>query len=78
MDRPSDDEALFYCQKNLPFGKGLSVAKALEGSVQFLDGVNVESITNSDAIEKLQDWKWKVGNRNKKPKREYLQKGRFA
>ena len=80
MVRPTDKEALFYGQKNLPFDdgetfKGMTVKKVGETTdLALVEGLNTESITNADAISKLQKWSWKVGNRTKKAEQKYLQK----
>lgn len=78
LSRPTDDEALFYCQKNLPFdaaGKTLQTVQLSDSNLLMLDGLNTEAIKNMDAIEKVQNWSWGSGQQSNKPKYRYLQKG---
>lgn len=74
MERATDEAALFYCQKNLPFAEGMTLRKANASNDDLLTGLNVEALKNVDAIKNLQDWNWKVGGRARKPSREYVQK----
>ncbi|MEO1527524.1 MAG: hypothetical protein AAFX06_19010 [Planctomycetota bacterium] len=73
MDRETDEAALFYCQKNLPFAEGLTFKKAQDKDADdaLLTGLNVEALKNIDAITNLTNWKWSSG----KPKRNWVQKG---
>ncbi len=74
MDRETDEAAIFYCQKNLPFAQGLTFKKANESNNELLTGLNVEALKNVDAIANLQDWSWKSGRRIQRPSHKYLQK----
>jgi len=73
MDRETDEAALFYCQKNLPFAEGLTFKKAQDkdDDDELLTGLNVEALKNIDAITNLTNWKWNTG----KPERNWVQKG---
>jgi hypothetical protein len=78
MDRQTDDEAIFYCQKNLPFTEGKTFTNLNKPSnlgPEKLEGLNVEAIQNSNAISNIQNWSWKSGRNKRKstPKRIYLQ-----
>ena len=74
-DRETDEAAIFYCQKNLPFnGEGLTLKKANESDDSLLTGLNVEALKNVDAIANLQNWSWKSRSRTQKPSYKYLQK----
>lgn len=75
MDRPSDNEAVFYCQKNLPFALGRTLKKVTEtDDDEVLQGVNTDTIANVDAISNIQKWSWKRGTKLVQPKRVYLEK----
>ena len=76
MERTTDEAALFYCQKNLPFGEGLTFRKAANSKNEdLLAGLNVEALKNVDAIANLQNWSWKSGRKKARPSRKYVQKG---
>ncbi len=72
MDRETDEAAIFYCQKNLPFSEGLTFKKAKEtdDDDELLTGLNVETLKNIDAITNLTNWKWSSGT----PERKWVQK----
>ena len=74
MDRKTDEAAIFYCQKNLPFAEALTFKKAMESDDELLGGLNVETLKNVDAIRNLQNWSWKSGNHTQKPTHRYIQK----
>ncbi len=72
MDRQTDDVALFYCQKNLPFSEGIAFKKVQgkDDDDKLLTGLNVEALKNIDAITNLTNWSWSSG----KPERKWVQK----
>lgn len=75
MGRSSDEEAVFYCQKNLPFAKNRSSEKTSKSAKEDNpDWENIDKLTNFEAIENIQNWSWQKAKKLGRPKFEYLQK----
>ncbi len=74
MERNTDEKAIFYCQKNLPFAEGPTLKKASHSDDNLLTGLNVEALKNVDALRNLQGWSWTAANGKKMPSRKYIQK----
>lgn len=69
MDRDTDEEAMFYGTKNLPFAKreDSTTGSALSSE----DVLNAEELSNEDAVERLLSWQ----KGQKKPAYEFLSAG---